>query len=206
MTKKIIVKPESSNLWWGIYGFFEKIRWEDMNLFYEKGVRIGEVCLNCKSYLRAGLDDLRNDSEEMEFVDAIEKYLADNKCHYWYYYDDKDSTDFYEVPYSAPINDKGVKPSFMNIWHPDERVGLSTIESGVKTWAKEHLRIEDCEIEIQNVESVDESIKSFEENREIFKNNSTIDVKFTDELIDDLSRHWKKSKKEVLKKLENSIK
>ena len=31
-------------------------------------------------------------------------------------------------------------------------------------------------------------------------------IKFADELIVELSQHWKKSKEEVLKKLENSIK
>lgn len=177
-----------------------------MNLFYENDERIGGICLNSKSYLRAGLDDLRNDSEEKEFVDAIEKYLADNKCHYWYYYDDKDCENFYEVPYSAPKNEKGVKPRFMDILHPDEGIGLSTIESAVKTWAKEHLHIEDCEIEIQDEEPIEESLKSFKENEELFGGDSTVEVKFADELIDELSQHWKKPKEEVLKKLENSIK
>jgi len=156
---KIIVRPTSSNLWWGIYGFCEKTGWEDLNLFYENHERIGSLCLNSKSYLRAGLDDLKNDSEEKEFVDAIAAYLADNKCHYWYYYDDKDDEDFYEVNYIAPKNAKGVKPRTMDIWHPDEVIGISTIESAIKTWAKEHLKIDDCEIKIENEESFEESLK-----------------------------------------------
>ena len=203
---KIIVRPESANLWWGIYGFCEKIGWEDLNLFYKNDERIGKVCLNSKNYLRAGLDDLKNDPEEKEFVDTIEKYLVDNKCHYWYYYDDKDDKDFYEVPYFAPQNDKGVKPRFMDIWHPDDRIGISTIETGVKAFAKKHLRIDDCEIEIQNGESFEESLRSFKENEEFFGGDSKVKVSFSDELIEELSKHWKKPKEEVLKKLEESIK
>ncbi|WNJ17124.1 hypothetical protein [Pontibacter sp. G13] len=203
---KIIVKPTSANLWWGIYGFCEKTGWEDLNLFDENEKRIGGVCLNSKSYLRAGLHDLKNESEEKEFVRAIEKYLADNKCHYWYYYDDKDDEDFYEVPYLAPKNHEGVKPRFMDIWHPDEGIGISTINSAIKVWAKEHLRIEDCDIEIQNEESFDDSLKSFKEDEELFGDGSKVEVKFADELIEELSQHWKKPKDEVLKKLENSIK
>lgn len=203
---KIIVRPESANLWWGIYGFCEKIGWEDLNLFDENEKRIGSVCLNGKGYLGAGLDDLKNDPEEKEFVEAIEKYLADNKCHYWYYYGDKGDGDFYEVSYFTPKNNKGVKPRFMDIWHPDEGIGISTIESAIKTWAKDHLRIVDCEIEIQNEESFEDSFKSFKENEELFGSDSKVEVKFADELIEELSLRWQKSKDEVLKKLENSIK
>ena len=203
---KIIVRPESANLWWGIYGFCGKTGWEDLNLFYDNNERIGGVCLNGKAYLRAELDELKNNPEEKEFVEAIENYLVDNECHYWYYYDNKDDEDFYEVPYVAPRNSKGVKPRFMDIWHPDEGIGLSTIDSAVKTWAKQHLQIEDCEIKIENEEPLEESLKSFKENEELFGGNSRVKVKFTDGLIDELSQYWKKPKDEVLKKLESSIK
>ena len=81
-----------------------------------------------------------------------------------------------------------------------------TIESAIKTWAKDHLRIVDCEIEIQNEESFEDSFKSFKENEELFGSDSKVEVKFADELIEELSLRWQKSKDEVLKKLENSIK
>lgn len=203
---KIIVRPESANLWWGIYGFCEKTGWEDLNLFYDNEERIGGVCLNSKGYLRVGLEELKNEPDEKEFVEAVENYLADKKCHYWYYYDDKAAEDFYEVPYSAPKNDKDVKPCFMDIWHPDEGIGISTIESGIKAWAKEHLEIEDCEVKIENDESLEDSLKSFEDNKNLFGGESKIEIKFSDDLVEELSQHWKKTKDEVLRKLENSIK
>ena len=98
-----------------------------------------------------------------DFVKAIEEYLADNKCHYWYYYGNRNDDDFYEVTYSAPKDEKGVKPRFMDIWHPDEGIVLSTIESAIKNWAKDHLAIEDCEIEIQSKVSFEEALKLFKE-------------------------------------------
>lgn len=101
---KIIVRPESSNLWWRVYGFCEKTGWEDLNLFYENGERIGCLCLNSKNYLGSGIDNLKSNPDEKDFVEAVEKYLADNKTHYWYYYDDIEEDDFYEVPYSASIH------------------------------------------------------------------------------------------------------
>lgn len=202
---KIIVKPRSANFWWGIYGFCEKTGWEDLNLFYDNGERIGGICLNGKGYLRAGLDDLKNDPADKKLVEAIEKYLDDDKCHFWYYYDDKDDEDFFEVDYLAPKNNKGVKPRFMDIWHPDEGIGISTIETGVNAFAKKHLDKEAYEVEIQNVESFEESLKSFKENEEVLGGDSKVEIKFTDDLIEDLSQHWKKPKEEVLKKLENAI-
>jgi len=173
---KIIVKPQSANLWWGIYGFCKKIGWEDLNLFYENQERIGGVCLNGKGYLRAGLDDLKNDPNGKDIYNAIEKYLDDSKCYYWYYYDDKNDEDFYEVPYSAPKNEKGVKPRYMDIWHPDEGIGISTIETGVKAFAKEYLGIKNSIIEIQNGGSFEESLKSFNENEKLFRGGSKIEA------------------------------
>lgn len=205
MMTKIIVRPESENLWWGVYGFCEKTGWEDLNLFDENEELIGRVCLNSKSYLRAEVDNLKNIHEEKEFVEAIEKYLADNKCHYWYYYNENDEGS-HEISYLAPENNKGLKPIFMDIWHLDERIGISTINSAIKTWAKKHLGIKDCDVKIHNEDSVEHSLKTFIENEELFGSDSKIEMKFTDELIEDLSLYWKKPKDDVLQKLKNSIK
>ena len=202
---KIIVRTESLTLWWGIYGLCEKAGWEDLELFYENKERIGAVCLQSKGYLRAGLTDLRNDPDEQSFVEAVEKYLVDDKCHYWYYYSDGDDEDFFEVPYLAPKNDKGVKPRFMDIWHPDTGIGISTIETGIKTWAKGHLGIETCEVHIENGESLEESLKSFKENENLLARGSIIKVEFSEEVIEELSRYWKKPNEEVLKKLQDAI-
>lgn len=134
---KLIVKPTSSSLWWGIYGLAEKCGWEDMTIFYEDGKRIGKVCLNTKGYLRSHLDDLKADPEEKEFANAIEEYLNDHQIHYWYYYDKRGAEDFYEVSYEdIPKNEEGVKPRFFDIWHPDENIGISTIKTAVKEFGK----------------------------------------------------------------------
>lgn len=98
-----------------------------------------------------------------------------------------------------------ILPRFMDIWHPDEDIGLSTIESAVKIWAKKHLTLENCEIEIQNVEPFEDSFKSFKEHEEFFTGGSTVEVKFEDRLIQDLSQLWKMSKEDVLKRLNSSI-
>jgi hypothetical protein len=204
--QKIIVRPESSNLWWGIYGFCEEVGWEDLNLFYENNERIGGVCLNTKAYLRDALQYLREDPEEKEFIEAIESYLMDSQCHYWYYYDDKNDADFYEVTYNAPQNKQGIKPRFTDIWHPDEGIRLSTIKSAVSTFALDHLEIANCQVEIQNGESLEEALNSFDEHKKLFGGETPIKISFSDDLIKELAEHWQLSEELVLKKLTNSTK
>jgi hypothetical protein len=201
--KKIIVKTESSNLWWGIYGLCDKAGWEDLELFYESGERIGAVCLNTKSYLRNALNDLLDKEDEKEFSDAVQKYLSDHICHYWFYYDEPDDEDFQEVNYDAPKNGKGVKPRFIDIWHPDEEIDLKTIETGVSLFVKDFLGIESCIVDI-DTEPLEEAVKSFKLHQERF-GGGDVKVEFSDELISELSERLKMEKKDVLEKLNLSI-
>ncbi|GEN71521.1 MULTISPECIES: hypothetical protein [Chryseobacterium] len=198
--KKIIVKTESSNLWWGIYGLCDKAGWEDLELFYESGERIGAVCLNTKGYLR----NLSNKESEKEFFDAVQKYLSDNACHYWFYYDEPEDEDFQEVSYDAPKNEKGVKPRFIDIWHPDEEIDLRTIETAVGSFAKNILEIENCTVEVVDDEPFEEAIKSFKIHQERFGGDD-VKIRFSDELILELSERWKMEKEKILEKLNSSI-
>lgn len=202
---KLIVKPTSSNLWWGIYGLSEKCGWEDLSIFCADGKRIGGVCLNTKRYLRTNLEDLRSDPEENEFVNAVEEYLNDNKLHYWYYYDKK-REDFHEVPDEfIPKNENDKKPILINIWHPDENIGISTIKTAVKEFGRKFLRKEVINVEIQNEETLEESVKSFEENERLFGGANPGKILFSEELIDELSNHWEIPRDKVLSKLQKGI-
>mgnify|MGYP000698393877 CR=1 FL=1 len=201
---KIIVEVSSCNLWWGIYGITPKAVWEDLSFFYEDGQRIGGVCLNTKRYLRANLDDLRKRPREKHFVLAIDKYLADNQCHYWFYYDKKGDDDFYEVPFDAPVNQEGVKPRFLDIWHPDENIGISTIKSAAKEFAKRFLKVGHYEVQIKDILPYEEALSTFKEDEALF-GDQPINVEFSPALINELSELWNESKEEVLIKLKSSV-
>lgn len=203
--RKIIVKTESSNLWWGIYGFCDKTGWEDLNLFNDNDELIVRVCLIAKTYLQTEFENLKNSTEEKEYVEAISNYLKDDKCHYWYYYDTHHEG-VAEVACNAPINAKGIKPRFIDIMHPDRGIGLSTIETGVKAFAKKHLGIENCKVEVLCGETFEASLKSFKENEKLLGGKLNVIEKFTDELIDDLSQYWQISREGVLKKLRTTFK
>lgn len=207
--QKIIVKTESSDLWWGIHGLTEKAGWEDLELFYASGERIGFVCLNTKKYLRYSLDSFKIqndiDADEIEFYNTLQNYLEGNECHYWFYYDQKDDEYFFEVPYEAPRNKEGIKPSWMDIWHPDEGIGIQTIERAVAEFAGKFLEIEDCLVEVVHDVSLEESIASFKKSEELFGGRAPQEIAFSEQLVTELSGLWKMNNDEVLKKLKESI-
>lgn len=203
-TQKIIVETISADLWWGIYGLDVKTGWEDITLFDESGEKIGWLCLCTKSYLRYVLEDLIDDEREREFTDVIKRHLSGNVCNYWFCYDEIGNDDFFEVSFDAPKNEKEIKPSYIEIFHPDEGIDIETIKSAVSTFAKDFLKIENCMVEVICDVSIEESIKSFKENQKRL-GNGNIDVLFTDELISELSERWKMEKEQVLDKLNVSI-
>jgi hypothetical protein len=203
---RLIVKSESANVWWGIYGFCEKTGWEDLNIFNDKDEKIGAFCLNAKRYLRQGVEDLRDDPNEHNFVHAIDKYLEDNRIHYWYYYNDSFDENFFEVAYEAPRNQKGEKPRYLDIWHPDESIDISTIQSATNDFASTFLKLDNVDIQIEEGEGLEESLKSYKEHLKHFGPNGQIEVAFKDDLVNQLSVLWDKSTEETLDKLRRAVK
>ena len=150
-------------------------------------------------------DNLQESEMEKAYKEVVEKYLADDKCHYRFYYDNKDDSDFYEVPYNAPKNNKGVKPSSVEIWHPDEGIGIKTIETGILDFAKRYLGLEDCSIKIEESESLEESIEALKDYKLTFNGENPVKIEFSEDVIEELSILWKTSKIEVLAKLKKAV-
>ncbi|RTQ47816.1 hypothetical protein EJV47_18015 [Hymenobacter gummosus] len=188
-----------------MYGLTDKTGWEDLELFHENGQRIGGVCLNAKRYLRAHLPDLQADPTEREFAQAIQRYLADTVCHYWFYYDEPGSEDFYEVPYDAPRNASGIKPRFADIWHPDERVGLSTVQEAVREFARAFLGIENCEVEVTDAEPLETAIATFKEHERLFGGANPVEIHFADNVVAELAEAWGTTQEQALAKLKASL-
>ncbi|MDW3648948.1 MAG: hypothetical protein R8P61_17900 [Bacteroidia bacterium] len=206
----IIAKTSSSNFAWGIYGFCKKVLWEDIKFYNQDDVHLASTCLNSKTYLREALPELRGKPEELLFAKAVEQFLADDSCHYWYYYDreGRDAEDFYEVPYWGPKNEDGIKPRSIETWHPDERLGIESLQSGAKAFLSKHLGIENCEIivDYESDESFEESLQSFKEYAEVFWGEKSPKIEFSDDLVQQLSHLWQRSKDEVLQRLMNASK
>ncbi len=209
---KIIVQADSFSFWWRICDLYEKSTYEDLRLFYGNNEKIGKVRVYGKGYFWGKNKHSKDCPEQKEYAAAIKKFIADDKCHFWYYYPQKADETFLDTIYMAPKNDKDMKPWRAEIWHPDQGIGLSTIISSVKAWAKEHLQIEDCEIEFQHDMPLEKSLELFKQEKEseilpmILLDYVIAEPKFTDELITGLSKYWNEPKEDILKKLEEAIK
>lgn len=203
---KIKVTSESYNLWWGVYGFCEKVGWEDITIYDENGEKLAKASINSKDYMQSAIEDLEEEPGEKDFVLAIKNYLSANECVFWYFYNDKEADDFYEVDYLAPRNEKGVKPRFVDIWHPDDGIDLESIKTGVESFLKKHFAMEEVDIEIESNVSIEEAYESFIEHEKMFAGDSPVEIKFSDEIVEKLSKDWNKSKDEVIQKLEKLAK
>lgn len=166
---EIIVKTESYNLWWGIYGLCEKTGWEDIVLFDDKGFRIGGLCLHTKNYLREALKDFDTIYDNNKLKKDIKNHLAGNTLSYrYFYFDSVEDEDFFEVPYDAPRNDNGIKPNYIEIWHTDEGIDLNTIEDTVKKFAEKFLNTHECKITIECNVTLEKAIETFKNEQEIW--------------------------------------
>ncbi|MFT4663535.1 MAG: hypothetical protein ACI8YQ_000641 [Polaribacter sp.] len=199
--KKLIVKTSSERFWWGVYGLMFKNGYEDIDVYDETGALIDRIHLRAKGYLRAGLRFLKDDAKQLDYAIAIEKYLEDDQYYFWYYYDEVGDNDLFEVDYNAPRNKDGVRPKSIEIWNPEEGIGASTIKDCVKEFARRFLMINDCEIELDSIRTIDESIESFRVNQELNSKEASIKINLSPALIYELSKLWNKSENEVKARL-----
>jgi hypothetical protein len=196
---KIVVRTTSADLWWGIYQITSNTGWEDLYLLDENGKNLAWFCLETKSHLWASLQAEKDDLDSLDFTNAVKSYLKCNKIHYWFTYDDKNSDNFHEVDFDAPKNCDGIKPNYIEIWHPDDSISLKTIIEAVENFAQVFLKLINCEVEIEDIPTLEASIESFTTRGIPGK------IKFSDELIEQLSQVWNLPREGVLARLEKNL-
>ena len=194
---KLIVKTTSCDIWWGIYGLTGKSGWEDLHISYENGEKLCTICLNAKVYLRAGLKELNDSPEQADFIDAVKTYLADNKIHYWHYPGEQVD----EATSPATESENGFKISFMDIWHPDEVIGISTIKTAIQAFAMKFLAIENCEVTFDHVMPLEEAVSTLEETYRLAGYAIPKRRKLSKKSLGEIAEMWQMPEKEVLMKL-----
>lgn len=108
--KTIYVHVRHSLFWYGVYGFCDKSRNDEITLYSdkEKHTFLGYFDLNTQASLTYVLNHELDRNENKEFCDEIEEFLnSDLDVGYSYIYprDEEDLSD--QVPHLAPINSKG---------------------------------------------------------------------------------------------------
>ena len=203
----IYIKTKSYDLWWGIYGLTSLTGWEDITFFdslEQNATRIGYTCICTKNYLGSGLKDLEEDPDEKEFVEEIREYLEANTIHYHYCFNSPSDDDFFQLSYNnLPLNELGVKPSYIEMWHPNDGIDKQVLEECIKEFCVKFLDAKINRIHFIEPINIDEAISSYKEHTRRITGN--IEIEFTDNLIQDMMKKLSKSKDEVLRILNNSI-
>lgn len=208
--KKVYCDVISCNFFWGIYGFTELSCWEDIVLYEEDKngfKRVLSTCICSKYYFQSHMDELEEDSsideEELAWTNSAKEFLLGDSIKYQYYYDKVGDQDFYEVPFEAQRNKQGIKPSYIEIWCPSDRLDVNTVENTIKEFYEDFFN-EKVLVEMKDVISIEKARDSYIEDIDLITGNA--EIRFSDQVISDVMTATGKTKEEVERLLELSIK
>lgn len=205
--QEIYVEVRHLDFWWGVYGFTRATDWEDL-IFYEKQadalVRIGDVCACSRRFLGHGLADMKADPYEKDFAEKIEQFLQRETIVYHYFYSEPNDKDFYEVPFEAQRNDRGIKPCAIDLWYPEDGIDIAAVETCTRAFCEKFLKKHVDTVLLQDAPPFEQAANEYREHAARFR-NGPVPVVFTEEVVESLATHWKKPKEEVLKILFRSL-
>jgi hypothetical protein len=205
----IYIQPTSWNFWWGVYGLAEVPGWEDFRIFRKEGGQFVQLAVSSVSTLPYLLGALEPDSglpEDEEFARRIREFEKDPRISFQYYYDDAEDEDLLEVSFEAPRSATGLKPSWVEIWHPGDQVGVEVIREAARYFSRQFLGIEGKEIRFKEFMGPEESRNAFKaEYERAMGGTGKYSVVFSDALIQELSEFWKMDKSLVVKRLEKEL-
>lgn len=195
------------NFWWGFYGFCNATSWEDMIIYrkWGKGYRkLAWTCICTKPYFESGLEDLKDDPDEEEFVEEIIEFLNSGQIRYHYCYDNPNDTDFYEVLFEAQRNENNVKPCYIETWYPSNGVDMEVLDKCAREFCKKFLDIEVERVEFKEVVQFEDAMNRYLEEMKRWEKNPKII--FTDSLIEQMQSEMNITKEKALEILNRSIK
>lgn len=203
----IYVDVRHLNFWWGIYGFCNNTSWEDMVIYrkWGRGYRkLAWTCICTKTYFENGLDDLKNDPDEKEFVEKIIEFLDSGQIRYHFYYDKPNDTDFYEVPYEAQRNENNFKPCSIETWYPSNGVDKEVLNNCARNFCEKFLGLEVDSVDFKEVVSFEKARNSYLEDMKVWEHNP--EIMFSDSLIEQLASKLDIPEDKAIKILNRSIK
>lgn len=153
--------------WYGNYGFCDKSCNDEITIFAdeEKSIELGyfEITTNVSlEYLLENEIDKLNDKE---FYYEIENFLKSDSSIYYSYIYPRDKEDILnQVKHKAPVNIKGLKPVYIQMWTKlSQSWDIEEIKGCVKILAKEFLDLEINRVEILDTPTYEATRLSYEE-------------------------------------------
>ncbi|MCZ8521804.1 MULTISPECIES: hypothetical protein [Paenibacillus] len=202
--ESIQVEVTSANFWWGIYGLTPLWEWEDIRIYRKRDderEQIAYFCICCKSYLRAGIEELAQDSSEEEYVQEIEAFLDDDAIRYHYYYSRADDVDREELPYAnLPLNLSGRKPRSIELWHPAEGVDEQVIKQAAAEFCGRFLGIEAAPVELMATLAWEDALACYTECARF-----SGEIVFEESVVESMAARMARPEEEVRQMLERSI-
>lgn len=152
--KDVFAQTESLSFWWSVYGWSPSL-WEDIYISYkdENGVsQYSATTIDVKGYVKYCVGDSSEYAKDQldgfceEFNKSIDELLNAEEMFYGYYYDSPTDKDFYEVGFDAPRNENGVKPRYIVIYHPAEKIDIKVVKEAVSKYCRDFLGIPFCKV------------------------------------------------------------
>lgn len=180
------------NFFWGLYGLTDLSSWEDINLYETNehdSNKVFSLCICSKGYHKYHIEESKeecseDDTVEIEWIKSIEDFLLRKDIKYHYCYDALGDEDFYEVPFEAKRNKHNVKPSYIEMWYPSERLSKDSVEDAIKQFYMK-FHNEEIMIEMKDMTTFEEALASYDEDKELI--NGDCEVVFSDALISEMA-------------------
>ncbi len=154
---EVIVETESYNFWWSVYNL-KPSSWEDIVIYVnntgKKEKHYATTILTKQFFKYVKEHDSEEDQKEEcnPFNKNIDELIKEEKMLFGYYYDNPENSDFYEmVEIIDKRNAHGIRPSYIQIFHPAEQLTLDAVIEAVSQYCVDLLKIKPERISFKDV-------------------------------------------------------
>ncbi|MCM3171951.1 MULTISPECIES: hypothetical protein [Paenibacillus] len=168
----IYVEVRHWNFWYGVYGFCNHSRNDEITLYLDKDKNhfLGHFDLLTEPCLVHLLTNELDRVEDREFCEEIEAFLEnqhDVVYSYIYPRDEEDLAD--QVNHFAPFNEKGHKPIYINVMSKRSAYwDVTSIKDITRRLTSDFLQEEIIKVEFINVPTYEESQATYEQDYKRF--------------------------------------
>jgi len=152
--------------WYGVYAFCDKSCNDEITVYLdaEKQNELAYFEITTITSLEYLIHNEIDKLEDAELYNEVEEFLKSNSDIYYTYIYPRDDVDvLYQVKHYAPVNEKGHKPIYIEMWSKLVKCwDINEIKKCVKILAKEFLNEDISNVEILDIPTYEEARMSYE--------------------------------------------